>query len=120
MFGLVGLALLSADQSPWLATGAAIVAGLFTLWLVGIIFRTMRRMQSDGTMQIATAVGQEGTVYLTIPDNGTGQVQVSVQGGLKIFNAVSAGNQRIPTGDRIRVVKVVSGTMLMVERSDMG
>jgi membrane protein implicated in regulation of membrane protease activity len=76
----------------------------------------MRRMQSDGTLRISNAIGEEGTVYLTIPDNGTGQVQVAVQGGLKIFNAVSANHQRIPTGASIRVVKIVSGNMLMVEQ----
>ena len=120
MFGLVGLAILSGGQNPWLALAGAIVSGLITLWLVGMIFRSMRHIQSDGTLRIANAIGQEGTVYLTIPENGTGQVQVAVQGGLKVFNAVATAHQRIPTGDRIRVVKVISGNMLVVERIELG
>lgn len=116
MFGLVGLALLSGGQSAGIALGGAIVSGLVTLWLVGMIFRSMRRMQSDGTLRIANAIGQEGTVYLNIPGDGTGQVQVAVQGGLKIFSAVSANHQRITTGTNIRVINIVSGNVLVVEK----
>lgn len=116
MFGLVGLALLSGEQNQWVALTGAFASGLITLWLVGMIFRGVRRMQSDGTLRITNAVGQEGTVYLTIPEGGTGQVQVSVQGGLKIFNAVANTNARIPTGSRIRVVKIISSNILMVEK----
>jgi membrane protein implicated in regulation of membrane protease activity len=116
MFGLVGLAMHSGGQGTWISVAGAVVSGLITLWLVSMIFQSMRRMQSDGTLRISNAIGEEGTVYLTIPDNGTGQVQVAVQGGLKIFNAVSADHQRIPTGASIRVVKIVSGNMLMVEQ----
>lgn len=116
MFGLVGLALLSANLSPWAALGGATASGLITLWLVGMIFRSMRRMQSDGTLRIVNAVGKEGTVYLTIPMDGTGQVQVTVQGGQKIFNAVAATKERIPTGSSIRVVKIIGSNILMVEK----
>jgi membrane protein implicated in regulation of membrane protease activity len=116
MFGLVGLALLSGNLGVWVALGGATASGLFTLWLVGMLFRGMRRMQSDGTMRISNAIGQEGTVYLSIPADGTGQVQVSVQGGLKIFNAVAANHERIPTGSSIRVVKIISSNILMVEK----
>lgn len=120
MFGLVGLAMLSSNVSAWISLAGAIVAGMVTLLLVGLIFQTMRRMQSDGTLRIANAIGEEGTVYLTIPEQGTGQVQVTVQGGLKIFNAVSTNHQRLPTGTSIRVVAIVSGNMLKVEQVDNG
>ena len=120
MFGLVGLAMLSSNVNGWISLAGAIVAGMVTLLLVGLIFQTMRRMQSDGTLRIANAVGAEGTVYLTIPEHGTGQVQVTVQGGLKIFNAVSADHQRLPTGTSIRVVAIVSGNILKVEQVDNG
>lgn len=120
MFGLVGLAMLSSEVNGWLSLGGAIVSGMITLLLVGLIFRAMRRMQSDGTLRIRNAIGEEGTVYLTIPENGTGQVQVTVQGGLKIFNAVSNDHQRISTGASIRVVDIVSSNILKVEKIDLG
>lgn len=43
----------------------------------------------EGTINIRNAIGSEGSVYLAIPKNGTGQVQVIVQGSLKTFDAFS-------------------------------
>ena len=63
-------------------------------------------------------VRKEGIVYLTIPENGTGQISVVVQGGLRQFDAVSSAGQRIPTGEKIRVVRVVSSRILVVEPID--
>jgi membrane protein implicated in regulation of membrane protease activity len=116
MFGLVGLALLREGVQEIVSSIAAVAAGLFTVWVVSQIFVQMKKLQSDGTLKMENAIDQEGTVYLTIPENGTGQVRVPVQGGLRIFDAVSADHQKIPTGTSIRVVKIVSGKVLVVEK----
>jgi membrane protein implicated in regulation of membrane protease activity len=116
MFGLVGLALLREGVQEFVAIIAAVAAGVFTVWVVSQIFVQMKRLQSDGTIRTENAIGQEGTVYLTIPSEGSGQVQVVVQGGLRMFDAVSADHQKIPTGTHIRVVKIVSGKVLVVEK----
>ncbi len=116
MFGLVGLTLTrSAAQAGW-SLLAALAAGLITLWIISKIFSTARSLQADGTLVISNAIDHEGTVYLTIPADGTGQVQVSVQGGLRMFDAASASHERIPTGESVRVVKVVSDKILVVEK----
>ena len=73
-------------------------------------------MQADGTIQLDNAVGQEGSVYLTIPEGGSGQVRVTVQGALKIFDAVSESGGEIPTGENIKVTKVISGSTLVVRK----
>ncbi len=116
MFGLVGLALLSGGSQTWVALSGSTAAGLVTLWIVGKLFQVMSSLQSDGTMHIENAIGQEGTVYLSIPTEGSGQVRVAVQGGLKVFDAVSVNHERILTGERIRVVNIVSGNVLVVEK----
>jgi membrane protein implicated in regulation of membrane protease activity len=115
MFGLVGLALLREGVQEPISMIAATAAGVFTVWVVSQIFVQMKKLQSDGTLRIHNAVGQEGTVYLTIPGDASGQVQVSVQGGLRMFDAVSADHQKISTGANIRVIKIVSGKVLVVE-----
>ncbi len=116
MFGLVGLTLTrSAVQMGW-ALLAALAAGLITLWIISKIFSMARQMQADGTLVVANAIGHEGTVYLTIPADGTGQVQVSVQGAQRMFDAASLNHERISTGESIRVIKVVSDKILVVEK----
>ncbi len=116
MFGLVGLTLTRSAVHAVPSLFAALAAGLLTLWVVSKIFSTARDMQTDGTLVIDNAIGREGTVYLTVPAEGTGQVQVSVQGGLRMFDATSASHERIATGEYIRVIKVVSDKILVVER----
>ena len=92
------------------------LAGLFTVWLMGIIFAAMLRLQRDGTLNIRNAIGQQGTVYLTIPREGSGQASVVVQGSLKVFDAVTENKQKIPTGDKIKVVGIVDNQTLIVTK----
>jgi hypothetical protein len=92
-------------------------AGLVTVAVTGLIFTQMRRLQTDGTISIENTIGKEGNVYLGIPKNGTGQVQIIVQGSLKIFDAVSKNKSTIATGEKVQVVGVASGNTLIVEKS---
>jgi membrane protein implicated in regulation of membrane protease activity len=116
MFGLVGLALLREGVYQAVSLIAGVAAGVFTVWVVSQIFVQMKKLQSDGTLQMKNAIGQEGTVYLNIPQDGTGQVRITVQGRLRIFDALSANHQPIFTGEGIRVIKLVSGKVLVVEK----
>lgn len=116
MFGIVGLALLRADLWPLISISGGMVAGLFTVWVIGMIFTLMRQLQSEGTLQIKNAIGQQGSVYLTIPANASGQVQVSVQGSLKIFDAVSADKKKIATGEKVKVINVIDNKTLVVTK----
>lgn len=115
MFGLVGLALSRSNFGPFWTVLGGVAAGIFTVWVVSMIFKGMKRLQADGTLRIENAVGKEGSVYLTIPAGGTGKVTVAVQGSLKEFDAVSSDQQPIPTGNRIQVIAVQSGTVLVVK-----
>lgn len=117
MFGLVGLALLKAGLAVFLTVLGGMVAGLLTVAISGLIFSQMKRLQTDGTINIQNTIGTDGSVYLTIPKSGTGQVQIIVQGSLKIFDAVSNSRNIIPTGEKIHVVGVASGNTLVVEKT---
>ncbi|KPK66133.1 MAG: hypothetical protein AMK73_00910 [Planctomycetes bacterium SM23_32] len=116
MFGLVGLALLreARVEEAWAIIGA-IVAGAFSFWVIAKIMVFMRGLQSSGTMNLANAVGQEGTVYLGIPADGVGKVRVTVQERLKVFNAVSGKGRPFKTGERIVVTGVSPDNTLIVD-----
>lgn len=116
MFGLVGLALLKANVPVVLTVFGGVIAGLITVAITGLVFSQMKRLQTDGTIDIQNTIGTEGSVYLTIPKNGTGQVQIIVQGSLKIFDAISNTKNAIATGEKIHVVGVASGNTLIVEK----
>lgn len=116
MFGLVGLALLKAGLPILITVLGGILAGLATVAITGLVFSQMKRLQTDGTIRIQNTIGSEGNVYLTIPKNGTGQVQIIAQGSLKIFDAVSSNKSVIATGEKVHVVGVTGGNTLIVEK----
>jgi membrane protein implicated in regulation of membrane protease activity len=117
MFGLVGLGLSRQRLIPDLVAGAVgVLAGLATVWVIGKVFSSMTKLQSDGTLRLSDAIGQQGKVYLTIPAGGTGQVQVAFQGRLMIYEAVSANKEVIKTGEQVVVIDITGGNILVVER----
>lgn len=116
MFGLVGLALVKAGLPALLTVLGAMLAGLFTQWFISLLFTQLKRLSSEGTIDIRNTVGQPGTVYLTIPPGASGQVQVVVQGALKIFDAVSHSREKLAPGQKVRVLEVVDGSTILVEQ----
>ncbi len=117
MFGLVGLALLKADLPVLVTVIGGMAAGFITVAITGLVFTQMKRLQTEGTINIQNTIGTNGNVYLTIPKNGTGQVQIIVQGSLKIFDAVSDNKNAIATGEKVQVVGVAGGNTLIVQKS---
>jgi len=114
MFGLVGLGLLQIKVGAMWSLLGALGAGMLTAWVTALIFYQMRRLQSEGTMVIQDAIGQVGSVYLTIPEQGTGVVSVAVKGTLRSLDAVSETGQRLPTGTMVRVTGITAGKILIV------
>lgn len=115
MFGLVGLALINTTLPSFVSVLGGTIAGVISIYVLGFIFSQMKRLQSEGTIQLKNTIGAEGNVYLKIPKNGSGQVQIVAQGALKIFDATSNRKQDLATGDKVRVV-AVDGNTLVVEK----
>ena len=115
MFGLVGLALYRQSQMGiFISMIGAVVAGLLSVWVIGKLFMFITSLKSSGTIPIDKTVGSQGKVYLTIPENGTGRVLVSVNNSLREYDAYSNDKKGIKTGTPIRVVWV-DGNVLVVE-----
>lgn len=116
MFGLGGRAMMETRPgSPMPALIVALLAGGGSMWLMAWLFKAMKKMQSDGTSKIEKAVGQEGSVYLTIPANDVGKVQIAVNGRLSVMDARAVHGQALPTGSRVRVARIANGNVLEVE-----
>jgi len=117
MFGLVGLAMSRGSgfgAMPSLMVGAA--AGLSTVWIIGKLFKFFSSLQESGTMNLNSAIGTEGIVYLTIPEDQPGKVRLVVHGSLRVMDAVSESKTRIPTDSRVRVTGLVNENVLVVEK----
>jgi len=113
MFGVVGYTLYHGGiVGSVLALIGAVGAGVFSVWLIQKIFRSMLRLQSTGTVSLYAAVGSEGSVYLTVGKDG-GRVQINFANRLREFEAVSADGSTLPTGTPIRVQSVTANTLVV-------
>ena len=114
MFGLVGLAMYRQSQmGVVLSMLAAILAGAGSVWVIGKLFSLTARLQSSGNIQIDTAVGAQGRVYLTIPPDGTGIVCVKVSDRLRDYEARSHDATEIVTDTPIHVLWVEGNTLVV-------
>lgn len=86
----------------WVTLVVAVFAGLFTY--IGSIFilRKLKNLESSGNIKLKNAIGKVGKVYLGIPaqNEGEGQVEVIIQGRLKVVTAISLSN-KIDTGEKV-------------------
>ena len=94
------------------AIGVALVAAVMYLfkWLAG--------MQQSGNINLQkSAAGCEGKVYLTIPGarSGTGKVQITINGAVREYDAMTESEEPLKTGAPIRVVDCLDANTLLVE-----
>ena len=115
MFGLTGFAISRGSVLGSIVTVAiGVLVGIFAMWLVAKGFALMRSLQSSGNIQIYDAIGEEGSVYLTIPAEGIGKIRIIISGRLKVVDAVSQDKVELKTGARVRVTEISTGGMLSV------
>ncbi len=115
MFGLVGLAMTKSSgfsAIPAILAGGA--AGTFAAWLFTRLNQSLMKLKSSGNKVISSSIGKTGTVYLRIPADGVGQVEVVVSGRLEICDAVSADNIEIKSGEKVKVIGLKEGKILSV------
>jgi len=117
LFGLVGLAVnrIEGAGSVW-AVLAGGVAGIAMIWILGFLMAGLKSLQSSGTLNLKAAVGVEGKVYLRIPPDGMGKVEIPLQGGMSIFDARSDDKETIPSGERVKVTAVAAGNVMVVRK----
>jgi hypothetical protein len=106
-FGLAGMVATSRGLERPPALGIAFAAGLAALGVVAFLMRSLGRLRADGTVRIERAVGQTGTVYLSVPAGraGAGKVHLKLQNRIVEYQAVTA-REELPTGSHVVVVAV--------------
>lgn len=121
-FGWAGVILLGYGAPILLAIAGAAAVGFAFLLMVFYLMKAIYRLSDTGTVDERNAAGQAGTVYLPVAGNraGTGQVQVIIQGRMREMPCVTDAQGTLATGTPIRVVKVLSGGIALIERMEVG
>lgn len=115
-FGWTGVSLWNTIPNPALLCVAGVVVGCIFVAIFLFLFSQMMKLQSNGAFNINDAVGKVCDVYLRIPgqNQGLGKVQISFNGSVQELDARTAGDQ-IPSGARVRVLRVIDKKVLEVE-----
>lgn len=120
-FGWTAVLLRGSVASTGLLMVISIIVGAALVFLVMMLFRGLARMQQSGNINIfKSAIGCQGTVYLTIPAgrSGEGKVQIVINEAVREYDAVTDGDE-LRTGTAIHVVNVVNTTTLLVEPNEV-
>lgn len=118
VFGWSGLLMLKSDVPSAASVALAIVFGFIAMVVIAYAMRAMMKLQSDGTLDIRNAMGKSGTVYLPVYEkrSAAGKVSILVQDRLVEMDAVTDGDEKIPTGAEVTVVGISNGNTLVVAK----
>ena len=89
--------------------------GLAGWGLVVLLIGWLRKLAETGTSRLASAVGQQGSVYLDIPADGQGEVRVVVSGVVSMVKARAAAGRALKAGTPVRVTKLLNPIAVEVE-----
>lgn len=117
-FGWTGVVTLGSGLAPELSIPIAVFIGLFFVMTVFYIMKEIYKLADQGNIDFRNAIGQIGTVYVTVPakKQGVGQVQVKVQGRLREIPAVTYGDDELATREPVKVVKLIGRGTLVVRK----
>ena len=85
------------------------MSAAFEIW----IFTKVKGLAQVNELNLSNAIGKIGKVYLTIPENSVGEIQVSFQGSMKNIKAVSLSGEKIPAFTEIKVSSVRDGILVV-------
>ena len=120
-FGWSAILLQDSVPSVPLRVVLSVLIGLALVAAVMYLFKWLAGMQQSGNINLQrAAAGCEGKVYLTIPAsrNGSGKVQITINGAVREYDAVTESETPLKTGTSIRVVDALDANTLLVEESN--
>ena len=116
-FGWTAILLEKSIQSTALVIILSVLVGVALVIAVMYLFKWLSSMQQSGNINVyKAAVGCQGKCYLRIPAErgGEGKVQITIQGAVREYNAVTDGDE-IKTGASVKVLEAVDANTLLVE-----
>lgn len=118
IFGWSGLLFLRMGLNEVLALVIAFAMGIIAMLLIALAFSAMSKLQDSGNVEIQTALGVSGIVYIKIPKkrSGMGKISAIVSGRYSEFDAITDEENDIATGASIVVVAISSPNVLVVAR----
>ncbi|MCM1298689.1 MAG: NfeD family protein [Firmicutes bacterium] len=118
IFSWSGITALSNGMVPWGALLLAAALGFGAMFLVAKIIQWSSKLAQNGTFNVKNLLGESGTVYIPIPSKGSGTGKINISCGERFmeFDAVTEEQETLKTGTAVRVVDIIAGATLVVEK----
>ncbi len=107
----------NAEFALPVALVAGVTVGLAFAWFLIFLMRQISRLGVNATLQYSRAVGQVGTVQVSIPaaTQGEGQIEVYFQHRMVYAQAITKSALGFATGQKVQVVATLNQNTLIVD-----
>jgi membrane protein implicated in regulation of membrane protease activity len=107
-FGWMGYAALKQFEfGKWLSIAIAIVVGFIFMFMTAYLMFLVKKLEKKVKKDKSTALNQVGKAYTKFEPQGSGQVEVEVNGQLSVVNAKNDSDEEINSFEYVRVTKIV-------------
>lgn len=115
-FSWTGISFYSTISNKMLLIILSVLVGVLFIYFFFIIIRQVQKLAEDNSFKITNTLNKTAEVYLTIPENkkGKGKIMISVKGAFHELEAMTE-KERIPSGAAVKVVRIESDNILIVE-----
>jgi membrane protein implicated in regulation of membrane protease activity len=115
-FSWTGISFYATLSNKSLLIGLSLAVGVLFVYLFFIIIRQVQKLAEDNSFKIMDTMNKTAEVYLTIPEHksGKGKIMISIKGAYHELEAMTE-KEKIPSGSTVRVVKIESNQILIVE-----
>ena len=96
------------------AMGLGTIWGLAGAFIIALLIYMMKKLTHTGTKSLRTCVGTAGTVYLEIPEDGVGEVRVTVSGVVSYVKAREKDGKGLKPNVPVRVRRLLGQAMVEV------
>jgi len=110
--------LLGSEQNPAIAACIGVVAGLVAFYILSKLFKMLLRNEENVNWTINDALFSTGEVYLRIPEDGNGLVNVTINGVTRELKAKTYNNKLLPTGTPIAVTDIEGDYVIVQEKEE--
>ncbi len=115
LFGWAGALYLDLGLSIEESVLRGLVWGGAGMVLVAYFFYKVQQLSESHNRNLSSCIGNEGEVYLDIPENGAGQIRVMESGAVNYISARSKDGQSIQNKTPVRVLRTLDTTTVEVE-----
>lgn len=120
VFSWSGISAVGGGMVEWAALLLAAALGFCAMLLVAKVIQFSSKLAQNGTFDVKNLLGECATVYIPIPEKGKGKGKINLTCGERFveYDAVSESPDILKTGTSVRIVDVISGNTLVVEKSE--